>query len=159
MNCASSVVLTAKNAMTPRKKVESPKMTFLSRKEPSQQADELARLVIGSAIEVHRILGPGYLENVYEKALRIEFESRNIPFENQLKVQVAYKDQLVGQGRIDYLVGGILPVEIKAVSALLPVHQAQLISYLKITGLQLGLLINFNVPLLILGIKRVIFNS
>lgn len=158
MNCASSFVLTAKNAMTPRKD-GSTKMDHLSRKEPSQQADELARLVIGSAIEVHRILGPGYLENVYEKSLRIKLESKNIPFENQLKVQVAYKDQLVGQGRIDFLVGGILPVEIKAVSALLPVHQAQLISYLKITGLQLGLLINFNTALLKHGIKRVIFNS
>lgn len=98
------------------------------------------------------------MENVYEKAMRIEFESKRVAFENQPKVQVAYKSHLIGQGRIDFLVGSLLPVEIKAVSALLPVHQAQLISYLKMTNLQLGLLINFNVPLLKHGIKRVIFN-
>jgi GxxExxY protein len=139
--------------------MDTPSISPPSRKEPSKEADDLARLVIGTAIEVHRILGPGYLENVYEKALRIEFESRKILFENQLKVQVAYKEQVIGQGRVDFLVSGILPVEIKAVSILLPVHQAQLISYLKMTGHQLGLLINFNVPLLKNGIKRVIFNS
>jgi GxxExxY protein len=130
-----------------------------SRKEPSKEVDDLAHRVIGIALEVHRVLGPGYLENVYERAMRIEFESRRILFENQLKVQVSYKRQQVGQGRIDFLVENILPVEIKAVSALLPIHQAQLISYLKMTDLQLGLLINFNVPLLKHGIKRVIFNS
>ncbi|NOH03911.1 MAG: GxxExxY protein [Chloroflexi bacterium] len=138
--------------------METPRSTFPPRKEPSQEVDDLARQVIGIALEVHRVLGPGYVENVYEKAMRIEFDSRKVPFENQLNVQVAYKGQLIGQGRIDFLVGRLLPVEIKAVGALLPVHQAQLISYLKMTNLQLGLLINFNVPLLKHGIKRVIFN-
>ncbi len=128
-------------------------------KEPSKEVDDLARLVIGAAIEVHRILGPGYVESVYEKALCIEFDTRKILFQNQLKISVEYKEKPVGQGRLDFLVGKLLPVEIKAVSGLLPIHQAQLISYLKMTGLQLGLLINFNVPLLKLGIKRVIFNS
>ena len=129
------------------------------RKEPSKEVGDLARLVIGAAIEVHRILGPGYVESVYEKALSIEFDARKILFQNQLKINVEYKERPVGQGRLDFLVGKLLPVEIKAVSGLLPIHQAQLISYLKMTGLQLGLLINFNVPLLKLGIKRVIFNS
>ncbi|MDO8754383.1 MAG: GxxExxY protein [Anaerolineales bacterium] len=129
------------------------------RKEPSKEVDDLARLVIGAAIEVHRILGPGYVESVYEKALCIEFDARKVLFQNQLKINVEYKEKPVGQGRLDFLVGKLLPVEIKAVSGLLPIHQAQLISYLKMTGLQLGLLINFNVPLLKLGIKRVIFNS
>jgi GxxExxY protein len=152
--------LTAKNAKSPRLKrlnLLSPNSSF--RKEPSPQADEFARLVIGAAIEVHQALGPGYLESVYEKALRVEFDVRGIPFENQLKVQVTYRDQVVGQGRVDFVIGGILPVEIKAVAGLLPVHQAQLISYLKMTNLQLGLLVNFNVPLLKHGIKRVIFNA
>ena len=129
------------------------------RKEPGKEVDDLARIVIGAAIEVHRILGPGYVESVYEKALRIEFDARNVLFQNQLKINVEYKEKPVGQGRLDFLVGKLLPVEIKTVSGLLPIHQAQLISYLKMTGLQLGLLINFNVPLLKLGIKRVIFNS
>ena len=129
------------------------------RKEPSKEVDDLARLVIGAAIEVHRILGPGYVESVYEKALCIEFDARKVLFQNQLKINVEYKEKPVGQGRLDFLVGKLLPVEIKEVSGLLPIHQAQLISYLKMTGLQLGLLINFNVPLLKLGIKRVIFNS
>lgn len=139
--------------------METPRSIFPSRKEPSKEADDLAHLVIGIALEVHRVLGPGYLENVYEKAMRIEFEARRVFYENQLKIQVTYKNQNIGQGKLDFLVGKILPVEIKAVSALLPIHQAQLISYLKMTGLQLGLLINFNVPLLKNGIKRVIFNS
>lgn len=139
--------------------MDTPRNNLFSRKEPSKEADELARLVIGTAIEVHRILGPGYLESVYEKAMRIEFEARRVFYENQLKIQVAYKNQIIGQGKLDFLAGKILPVEIKAVSALLPIHQAQLISYLKMTGLQLGSLINFNVALLKNGIKRVIFNS
>ncbi|MBL8091731.1 MAG: GxxExxY protein, partial [Anaerolineales bacterium] len=132
---------------------------FNSRKEPSKEVDELARLVIGAAIEVHKTLGPGYVENVYERALKIELEMRKTLYENQLSINVAYKGHPVGKGRLDFLVAKLLPVEIKAVSVLLPVHQAQLISYLKMTGLQLGLLINFNVPLLKNGIKRVIFNS
>jgi GxxExxY protein len=138
--------------------MESPK-NFLYRKEPSKEVDDLARLVIGAAIEVHRTLGPGYIENVYERALKIELEMQKTLYENQLSINVAYKGHPVGKGRLDFLVAKLLPVEIKAVSALLPIHQAQLISYLKMTGLQLGLLINFNVPLLKNGIKRVIFNA
>jgi GxxExxY protein len=138
--------------------MESPK-SFFNRKEPSKEVDDLARLVIGAAIEVHKTLGPGYIENVYERAFKIELELRKISIQNQLSINVGYKGHPVGKGRLDFLVAKLLPVEIKAVSALLPVHQAQLISYLKMTGLQLGLLINFNVPLLKNGIKRVIFNS
>jgi GxxExxY protein len=132
---------------------------FNSRKEPSKEVDDLARLVIGAAIEVHKTLGPGYVENVYERALKIELEMQKTLYENQLSINVAYKGHPVGKGRLDFLIAKLLPVEIKAGSVLLPVHQAQLISYLKMTGLQLGLLINFNVPLLKNGIKRVIFNS
>ena len=118
--------------------------------------DELARKVIGAAIEVHRTLGPGYLESVYEEALCIEIADQNIPFERQFKMAIEYKGRKIGEGRLDLLVGKILPVELKAVDSLGSIHQAQLISYLKMTHLQLGLLINFNVPILKQGMKRVI---
>ena len=127
--------------------------------EPSKEVDELARKVIGAAIEVHRALGPGCTENVYEEALSIEISNQNIPFERQYRVAVEYKGKKVGEGRLDLLIAQILPVELKAVDSLAPIHQAQLISYLKMTRLQLGLLINFNVPMLKQGIKRVIYSQ
>jgi GxxExxY protein len=137
--------------------MESPRNPIInSRREPSKEVDDLARLVIGAAIEVHRALGPGYLESVYEEALFYEIDLRGVPCERQVKVSVEYKGHRVGDGRIDLLVAKILPVELKAVETFAPIHQAQLISYLKMTGLQLGLLINFNVRLLKQGIKRVI---
>lgn len=127
-----------------------------ARREPSSEVDELARIVIGAAIEVHRALGPGYLESVYEEALGIELGLRSTPYERQVKIAVMYKNHPVGEGRLDLLVAKILPVELKTVEALAPIHQAQLLSYLKMTHLHLGLLINFNVPVLKYGIKRVI---
>jgi GxxExxY protein len=127
-----------------------------SREEPGERLDQLARAVIGAAIEVHRALGPGYLESVYEEALGIELKLRGIPFVSQVPVGVAYKGCQIGEGRLDILVDNILIVELKAVEALAPIHMAQVISYLKMTGLKLGLLINFNVPVLKEGIKRVI---
>jgi GxxExxY protein len=133
--------------------------SIVARREPSKEVDDLARKVIGAAIEVHRALGPGYTENVYEEALCIEIENQGIPFERQVKVAVEYKGRKIGEGRLDLLVAKILPVELKAVESLAAIHQAQLISYLKMTHLQLGLLINFNVPVLKQGIKRVIFTQ
>ena len=124
--------------------------------EPRFEIDEWARSVIGAAIEVHKHLGPGYLESVYEEALAFEFNLRSIPFERQKPVNVSYKGHSVGENRLDFLVGEYLIVELKAVEALGPIHQAQLISYLKAMNLQLGLLINFNVPILKDGIKRVV---
>ena len=122
---------------------------------PGVEVDRLARAVLGAAIEVHRLLGPGYLESVYEEALVIEFRLRAIPFERQVPFALDYKGNPVGEGRLDFLVGGVLVVEIKAVDALAPIHTAQALSYLKATGLHLALLINFNVPVLKDGIKRV----
>jgi len=119
----------------------------------------LAYAVIGAALEVHRVLGPGYVESVYEKALKIELEMRSIPFSPQQVVTVEYKGQQIGEGRLDLLVDNSLVVELKAVEALLPVHSMQLHSYLKATGHKLGLLINFNVPLLRDGTKRVILKQ
>ena len=138
--------------VTPRKNV------LKSHNEPSKELDDLARLVIGAAIEVHRVLGPGYLESVYEEALFYEIELRGILCERQVKISVDYKGHRVGESRLDLLVAKILPVELKVVDVLAPVHQAQILSYLKMTSLQLGLLINFNVPLLKQGIKRVILS-
>lgn len=127
--------------------------------EPSEYVDELARDVISAAIEVHRNLGPGFLESVYEESLCYELQLRNIPFERQKKFDIYFKDSLVGEGRIDLLVDYNLIVELKAVEALAPIHYAQVTSYLKAMKLQLALLINFNVPLLKQGIKRVISSS
>jgi GxxExxY protein len=128
-------------------------------KEPSKEIDQLATLVVDAALDVHRVLGPGFLESVYEEALSVELTLRGIPFERQKGVGVSYKNHQVGQGKIDILVAGRLVVELKAVEALAPIHTAQVLSYLKSAGLSLGLLINFNVSLLKNGIKRVILSS
>ena len=128
------------------------------RGEPSEELDRLAYAVIGAAIEVHRVLGPGFLESVYEEALCVELQLRGIHFKSQPVVAVNYKGQQVGEGRLDLLVGGALIVELKAVDALASIHSAQVISYLKMTGHQLGLLINFNVPILREGIKRIVLS-
>jgi GxxExxY protein len=112
--------------------------------EPEDEVDRLAHAVIGAAIEVHRLLGPGYLEAVYQKAMEVELRLRDIPFTPQSPVDVAYKGCSVGQGFIDVFVADCLVVEFKAVDNLAPIHKAQVISYLKATGCRLGLLINFN---------------
>jgi len=124
--------------------------------EPAAEIDHLAYSVIGAAIEVHSLLGPGYLESVYEEALAVELNLRGIAFERQVSVAVNYKGQDVGAARLDILVHRQLVVELKAVDALAPIHKAQVISYLKALNLPLGLLINFNVPLLKSGIKRIV---
>jgi len=126
--------------------------------EPEIRIDQLAHAVIGAAIEVHRNLGPGYLEGVYQEALAIEFQLQGIPFEPQKPIVVRYKNHPVGEGRLDFLVGAELIVELKAVEELAPIHKAQVISYLKSTNLHLGLLINFNVTMLKNGIQRVILS-
>lgn len=126
--------------------------------EPEKSLDDLAHSVIGAAIEVHRQLGPGYLESVYEEALCAELTSRDIQFERQKQFDVRYKSVSVGTGRIDILVEQQLIIEAKAVSELNDVFMAQTLSYLKANNLRLGLLINFNVKLLRDGIRRVILS-
>jgi GxxExxY protein len=101
-------------------------------------------------------MGPGLEESLYLGALCIELRQRQIPFERQVEVPVSYRDELVGKRRLDLLVGGRLVVELKAVEMLTPLHVAQVRTYLKITNLKLGLLINFNSIILKDGIKRVI---
>ena len=115
--------------------------------------------VIGAAIEVHRILGPGLLESVYQQALMREMTLRQIPFQAEVAIPARYKGLAFEAGyRMDLLVGNRLIVELKVVDKLLPVHEAQLLSYLRLTNKRLGLLINFNVAVLKNGIKRIANN-
>lgn len=118
------------------------------------QKDPLTEKIIGAAIEVHRHLGPGLLESIYEEALSIEFDLRNIPCQRQVDVDVTYKGHTIKGQRIDLLVDGQVVVELKAVARLPDVAQAQVLSYLKATRLKRALLINFGVPRLVDGVKR-----
>jgi GxxExxY protein len=127
--------------------------------EPDKKVDALAHAVIGAAIEVHRHLGPGFLESVYEEALCIELADAGISFERQKEISVLYKDREIGKHRIDLLAGRLLIVELKTVAEFAEIHKAQVISYLKATGLPLGRLINFIVPVLKNGIQRVIYTN
>jgi GxxExxY protein len=120
--------------------------------------EELAKKVIGAALEVHKILGPGYLESVYEEAFSKELSLREIPFERQKSINVGYKGFNIGEGRLDFLIEKELIVELKSVDSLTVIHTAQVISYLKTTDLKLGLLINFKVLRLKEGIKRIILD-
>ncbi len=117
--------------------------------------DPLSKQILGCAIEVHRTLGPGLLESVYEQALAYELISNGLKIQAQLPVPVTYKAVKLDCGfRLDLVVEDRVVVEIKSVECLLPIHDAQLLTYLKLTGHTLGLLINFNVPLLKNGLKR-----
>jgi len=117
--------------------------------------NQLTGEIIGAAIEVHKILGPGLLENIYEECLCVELEIRKIQFERQKELPIKYKEtKLNCIYRIDLLVSNKVIVELKACESLQPIHEAQLLTYLKLSGIKLGLLINFNVPVLKEGIKR-----
>jgi len=126
--------------------------------EHTHDLNELSQRVIGAAIEVHRHLGAGFLESVYEEALCYELTLRDIPYERQFSVAVQYKNHAVGIGRLDLLIDRCLVIELKAIETILPIHIAQTMSYLKTTGYTLALLINFNVTMLRTGIKRVILS-
>ena len=104
---------------------------------------DLTYAIIGAAMEVHRILGPGFLESVYEKALAHEFDLRGIPYQRQVKLAVRYKEIVAGEFRADFLVDGKVVVELKAIKALTAGDEAQLLNYLKGTGYRVGLLLNF----------------
>jgi GxxExxY protein len=118
---------------------------------------ELTRRIIGAAIEVHNYWGPGLYEEIYERSLFHELQSKNILVEKQVQVPLYYKDLKIGEDlRLDLLVERRIIIEIKSVKELLPIHKSQLLTYLKLTNCQIGLLINFNVNTLTDGIKRVI---
>jgi GxxExxY protein len=121
--------------------------------------NEITERIIGAAIEVHRHLGPGLLESVYEECLCYELSQLGMRFQRQLAAPVIYKGIQLDCGyRIDLLVEDSVIVEIKSMEALLPVHCAQLLTYLKIRQMRIGLLINFNVPILTHGLKRIANN-
>lgn len=127
------------------------------------ELDELNRLsgkIVDAAMEVHREMGPGLFEKIYEEALERELKSRGLSVERQLAVYVSYKGESINEEayRIDLFVNGEIVVELKAVSALLPVHHAQLMSYMRLIKKRVGLLINFFVPLLKEGISRKIID-
>lgn len=118
-------------------------------------SDPITELIIVAAIEVHRELGPGLLETIYEEALGVELTLRGISFERQKDVDVIYKGHVIKGQRLDLIVAGEIPVEIKAVRAMQGYFLAQLMSYLKSTGLHRGLTFNFGMQRLVDGIQRV----
>jgi GxxExxY protein len=121
--------------------------------------NEITRAIIGAAIEVHKLLGPGLLESSYEECLCHELALRQIPFERQQPLPLEYKGIHLDCGyRLDLLVAGLVVVEVKAVEEILPVHEMQLVTYLRLGGWKVGLLINFNVPVLRQGIRRRVLN-
>ena len=124
--------------------------------EPCPEVDAVARAVVDAALAVHRVLGPGFFERAYQNAMVVELRARAIDFKAQHRITLTYRDVIVGEGQIDLLVGDRLVVELKSVEELASVHRAQVLAYLKATGLSLGLLLNFNVTMLRQGIKRVV---
>jgi len=118
--------------------------------------ERVAADVIGAAIEVHRQLGPGFLEKIYQEALCLEFCARAISFEREKSITVNYKGVLIPGQRVDLIVAGCVIVELKATATLHLVHEAKVISYLRTTGLRLGLLLNFHGPTLKEGLKRIV---
>ncbi len=123
---------------------------------PPEELDALAHRVIGAAIEVHRELGPGMPEIAYVNGLAIELKLRGINFEREKPIDILYKGTVVAKGRIDLLVERILVVEAKSIVTITAVDRLQTLKYMRILRQPLGLLINFNVPMLKLGIKRII---
>ena len=123
--------------------------------EMNPEINQLTEKIIGGAIDVHRELGPGLLESAYQRALAHELRLRGVEFVEQKSCPVAYKDLLIHDAyRLDFLVGGQVVVELKTVDALLDVHDAQVLTYLKFTGCHVGLLMNFRSPVLTRGLRR-----
>lgn len=124
------------------------------------ESRELTHTVIGAAIEVHRELGPGLLESVYQRCMLYELQQRQLQVAQEVMQSIYYKDIRCDNGlRIDLLVNQQVIVELKSVTKVLPIHKAQLVTYLRLSGLQLGLLINFNVKRLTEGVERVIYTK
>jgi GxxExxY protein len=121
-----------------------------------REFDEVSRAVIGAAIEVHRVLGPGFRESVYQKALEREFELRGIQFRAVPRMPVSYKGMNVGTHAPDFVVQELVAVELKAVEAIADVHVSQLVSSMRATGLRIGLVLNFSKGTMKEGIRRVV---
>jgi GxxExxY protein len=124
-----------------------------------RSTDQITEKIIGSAIAVHKALGPGLLESAYEECLCFELAEAGLEFKRQVALPVVYKGVKLDCGyRMDVVVEESVIIEIKAVERIVPVHEAQLLSYLKLTGIKVGLLLNFHVPVLKSGIKRIVNN-
>jgi GxxExxY protein len=143
----------------PKKPQRSQRAQRAQRKANVEMAeiDRLSNKIIGLAIEIHRHLGPGLLESAYQQSLAYEFSKNNIPFELEKKIPVMYKSVNIDCAyRADMVVDNKILLEFKSFDRLLPIHEAQVLTYLKLSGLKLGMLINFNVTLLRRGIRRII---
>ena len=126
-------------------------------RESENEKDPRTAPIIGAAIEVHRALGPGLLESAYEECLCHELHLRGLAFQRQVDLPVSYKGLLLACGyKIDLIVEQEVILELKAAEAILPVHEAQLLTYMKLSGKRVGLLINFNTPVLARGIRRLV---
>ena len=133
--------------------------TPLIREDMNMDENSLSKDIIGAAIEVHKLLGQGLLESAYSGALAYEFDLRNIAYEKEKPLPIYYKGKKLEIGfRADFLVGGLVIVEIKAVSAFTNEHAGQIMNYLKLSGCRLGLLLNFHAPQLRLGLRRIVNN-
>jgi GxxExxY protein len=118
--------------------------------------EDVMHRVIGAAIEVHRHLGPGFMESIYFRALCVEFVERGMAFEKERTVEIVYKGRVLHGQRLDLLVESKVIVEVKAVSQLEEIHGSQVVSYLRATGLRAGLLLNFNATVMKAGIRRIV---
>ena len=119
--------------------------------------NQLSSKIIGASIEVHKALGPGLLESAYERCLCHELNQRGLSFENQKPLPVTYKGQKLDCGyKLDVVVKNAIILELKSCEQIEPIHKAQLLTYLKLSGLKLGLLLNFNVPVMRDGIVRIV---
>jgi GxxExxY protein len=126
-------------------------------RSPLSSAEEaIVTRTIGCAIEVHRVLGPGFRERIYESA-KLELESRGLTFMCEKPIDVTYKEWTIPGQRIDLIVGGVVIIELKTVPKIKPLHRRQLVSYLKSSGLKVGLLMNFNTTTLKNGLERVVY--
>ena len=145
--------------MQPRKHENTKQEGNVMLRIPSPLPDELEDLVhrtIGCCIVVHRALGPGLLEHICSRAVCLELEAAGISFEAEKQIPVWYRDQLLCYQRLDLVVAQQIVLEIKSVERLNPVHHAQLLSYMRASGLRVGLLMNFNVPVLQDGLRRIV---
>lgn len=118
--------------------------------------EDLSNYIIGADIEIHKILGPGFLESIYHNAMKKELGLRNIPFETEKEIKIIYKDEQMGEHRIDLVVNNEIIVELKAVKKIADIHLAQVISYLKASELHIGLILNFSKSKV--EIKRVVLD-
>lgn len=125
-------------------------------RELPEETNRITGDIIAAAIEVHRVLGPGLLESVYERAMVTELGLRGMSFVRQLQVPTYYKDELVGESRFDLLVANHVVVELKSIAEVSDLHRKQVLAYLKAGGFEIGLLINFNVVRLVDGVRRIV---